>query len=143
MIIIIVISILIHSFLRNLWACGVLLPPWVVPLWSVDGPERFLLFQICAFTVFFLQKNRVTGPVANGNEMIQLLKNVSHTILYNCLCIPCHKIQCFYNSMYILGHLKLILSLLNFLNLFFFPFTCFLFFEDILIGGGGRGGDHI
>ena len=81
---------------RNPGACGVLLPPW-----SVDGPERFLLFQICALTVFFLQKKRFTSSVANENKndtivknvslivknvshsMIQLLHNVFHAIRYN------------------------------------------------------------
>ena len=47
---------------RNPGACGVLLLPWVVPLWSLDGPERFLLFQICAFTVYFCK--RVWLPMA-------------------------------------------------------------------------------
>ena len=41
---------------KNPGLCEVLLPPWVVPLWSLDGPERFLLFQICAFTVFFAKE---------------------------------------------------------------------------------------
>ena len=91
--------------LRNPGACGVLLPPWVVPLWSVDGPERFLLFQMCAFTVFSLQKKRFTGPVANGNKMIQLFK--MHLIQYDIIvtqCISGNKIQCIYNSLYLLGH---------------------------------------
>ena len=89
---------------RNPGACGVLLPPWSVPLWSVDGPERFLLFQICALTVFILQKKR-TGPIANGNEIIQLLK--MYLIKYDTIvtqCISCNKIQCIYNSLYLLGH---------------------------------------
>ena len=47
---------------RNPGACGVLLLPWVVPLWSLDGPERFLLFHICAFTVYFWK--RVWLPMA-------------------------------------------------------------------------------
>ena len=48
--------------LRNPGACVVLLLRWVAPLWSLDGPERFLLFQICAFTVYFCK--RVWLPMA-------------------------------------------------------------------------------
>ena len=88
---------------RNPGVCGVLLPPWVVPLWSLDGPERFLLFQICAFTVFFA-KEAFHRSVTNGNEMIQLLK--MYLIQYDTIvtqCISCNKIQCIYNSPYLLG----------------------------------------
>ena len=109
------------------------------------APKGFCFFKFVHLQYFFLQKKRFTGPVANGNEMIQLLKMYliqCDTIVTQC--ISCNKIQCIYNSLHHLGHLKLILSLLNFLNLFFLPSLASYFLKsNILIEGGGGGGGGV
>ena len=42
---------------RTPGACGVLLQPWVDPSWYRGWPEGFLIFQICAFTVYFCKRS--------------------------------------------------------------------------------------
>ena len=63
----------------NPGACGVLLSPWAVPLWSVDGPKGFCFFK---FVHLQLLKMYLI-------QYVKLLHNVFHAIRYNVSITPC------------------------------------------------------
>ena len=49
--------------------CRVLLPPWDAPLWSKDWPERYLIFRIGKFTVYFEKRSVSWVPLATVNDL--------------------------------------------------------------------------